>query len=122
MDVDLGEEQLVAGELHSEVDADEAHVAHGAGAAHGLHERLLGADRFDDGVRAEPVGEFLHRPHPGSRVQHNPPSSGVKAHHVLVAEDDYCYLTTTGRRSGCPHRIEVWYAAEGPTLYLLAGG
>jgi len=43
-----------------------------------------------------------------------------------VADDDYCYLTTTGRRSGQPHRIEIWYAeadhAEGSrTLYLLAG-
>ena len=36
--------------------------------------------------------------------------------------DDYCYLTTTGRRSGRPHRIEIWYAADGDTLYLLAGG
>ena len=29
-----------------------------------------------------------------------------------VAADDYCYLTTTGRRSGRPHRIEIWYAAR----------
>ena len=36
--------------------------------------------------------------------------------------DDYCYLTTTGRRSGRPHRIEIWYAAGPGTLYLLAGG
>lgn len=36
--------------------------------------------------------------------------------------DDYCYLTTTGRRSGRPHRIEIWYAADGHTLYLLSGG
>ncbi len=36
--------------------------------------------------------------------------------------DDYCYLTTTGRRTGRPHRIEIWYAADGNTLYLLAGG
>jgi deazaflavin-dependent oxidoreductase (nitroreductase family) len=36
--------------------------------------------------------------------------------------DDYCYLTTTGRRSGQPHRIEIWYARAGDTLYLLAGG
>ena len=35
--------------------------------------------------------------------------------------DEYCYLTTTGRRSGQPHRIEIWYAAHGDTLYLLAG-
>jgi deazaflavin-dependent oxidoreductase (nitroreductase family) len=40
-----------------------------------------------------------------------------------VADDDFCYLTTTGRRSGHPHVIEIWYAAEGDsTLYLLAGG
>lgn len=36
--------------------------------------------------------------------------------------DDYCYLTTTGRRTGRPHRIEIWYARHGDTLYLLAGG
>jgi deazaflavin-dependent oxidoreductase (nitroreductase family) len=36
--------------------------------------------------------------------------------------DDYCYLTTTGRRTGRSHRIEIWYAASGETLYLLAGG
>lgn len=38
------------------------------------------------------------------------------------AWDEYCYLTTTGRRSGQPHRIEIWYAADGDTLYLLSGG
>lgn len=37
--------------------------------------------------------------------------------------DDFCYLWTTGRRSGRPHRIEIWYATyDGTTLYLLAGG
>jgi deazaflavin-dependent oxidoreductase (nitroreductase family) len=35
--------------------------------------------------------------------------------------DDYCYLTTTGRRTGRRHRIEIWYAAEENTLFLLAG-
>jgi deazaflavin-dependent oxidoreductase (nitroreductase family) len=39
-----------------------------------------------------------------------------------VAADDYCYLTTTGRRTGRPHRIEIWYATDGDTLFLLAGG
>ena len=41
-----------------------------------------------------------------------------------MAADDYCYLTTTGRRTGRPHRIEIWYAvgAGDGTLYLLAGG
>lgn len=39
-----------------------------------------------------------------------------------MAADDYCYLTTTGRRTGRPHRIEIWYTADRATLYLLAGG
>ena len=39
-----------------------------------------------------------------------------------MTSDDYCYLTTTGRRSGTPHRIEIWYARAGETLYLMAGG
>lgn len=36
--------------------------------------------------------------------------------------DDYCYLTTVGRRTGRKHRIEIWYADDGKTLYLLSGG
>ena len=36
--------------------------------------------------------------------------------------DDYCYLTTKGRRTGRLHRIEIWYAIDGSVLYLLAGG
>ncbi len=39
-----------------------------------------------------------------------------------VSDDDYCYLTTTGRVTGTPHEIEIWFALEGPRLYLLAGG
>ncbi len=41
-----------------------------------------------------------------------------------MAADDYCYLTTRGRRTGRPHRIEIWYATGGDeaSLYLLAGG
>src|SRR3954451_24074887 len=37
---------------------------------------------------------------------------------------EYCYVTTTGRRSGKPHRIEIWFAdaPDGHTIYLLAGG
>jgi deazaflavin-dependent oxidoreductase (nitroreductase family) len=38
------------------------------------------------------------------------------------AELDYCYVTTTGRVSGTPHRIEIWFALHDETLYLLAGG
>lgn len=34
------------------------------------------------------------------------------------------YLTTTGRMTGQPHEIEIWFgaAAEGRTIYLLSGG
>ena len=35
---------------------------------------------------------------------------------------EYCYLTTVGRRTGSRHEIEIWYAAEDRTLYLLSGG
>ena len=38
-----------------------------------------------------------------------------------LADADFCYLTTTGRVSGRPHTIEIWFAADGPTLYLLSG-
>lgn len=39
----------------------------------------------------------------------------------LTAED-FAYLTTTGRKSGRPHRIEIWFALEHGVLYLLSGG
>ena len=38
-----------------------------------------------------------------------------------LAALDYCYLTTTGRISGRPHRIEIWFALHDGTMYLLAG-
>jgi deazaflavin-dependent oxidoreductase (nitroreductase family) len=39
-----------------------------------------------------------------------------------IAALDYCYVTTTGRRSGRPHTVEIWFALHGRTLYLLSGG
>jgi deazaflavin-dependent oxidoreductase (nitroreductase family) len=38
------------------------------------------------------------------------------------ADRQYCYLTTRGRRSGRAHRIEIWFAIEANTLYMLSGG
>jgi deazaflavin-dependent oxidoreductase (nitroreductase family) len=38
------------------------------------------------------------------------------------AGEPYAYLTTTGRRTGQPHRIEIWFAAAGGRMYLLSGG
>jgi deazaflavin-dependent oxidoreductase (nitroreductase family) len=40
----------------------------------------------------------------------------------LLAGEDYCYLTTTGRVTGRPHKIEIWFGLNGATLYLLSGG
>jgi deazaflavin-dependent oxidoreductase (nitroreductase family) len=39
-----------------------------------------------------------------------------------LAEEDYCYLTTTGRTSGEPREIEIWFGLAGTTLYMLSGG
>jgi len=39
-----------------------------------------------------------------------------------VAALDFCYVTTKGRRSGSAHTIEIWFALEGHTVYLLSGG
>ena len=36
--------------------------------------------------------------------------------------ESFCYVTTTGRRTGDPHRIEIWFAMTGDTIYLLSGG
>ena len=38
-----------------------------------------------------------------------------------IADADFCYLTTTGRVSGRPHTIEIWFALHEHTLYLLSG-
>src|SRR5437867_119671 len=38
------------------------------------------------------------------------------------AREDFCYLTTTGRRTGNPHTIEIWYAVNEGHLYMLSGG
>ena len=37
------------------------------------------------------------------------------------AEADLYYVTTTGRRSGRSHEIEIWCVAVGEALYLMAG-
>jgi deazaflavin-dependent oxidoreductase (nitroreductase family) len=39
-----------------------------------------------------------------------------------LADEDYCYLTTTGRVSGEPREIEIWFGLEGRTVYMLSGG
>ena len=41
-----------------------------------------------------------------------------------LADEDFCYLTTTGRVTGRPHEIEIWFSLvpETRTLYMLSGG
>ncbi len=39
-----------------------------------------------------------------------------------LADLDYAYLTTTGRHTGAPHRIEIWFALVDGVVYFLAGG
>ncbi len=39
-----------------------------------------------------------------------------------LADTDFCYLTTKGRVSGRDHTIEIWFALQGQTLYMLSGG
>lgn len=38
------------------------------------------------------------------------------------AGEDFCYLTTTGRVTGRPHTVEIWFALHNSTLYILSGG
>ena len=35
---------------------------------------------------------------------------------------EYSYLTTTGRHSGQPHRIGIWFALADGVAYVLSGG
>lgn len=41
---------------------------------------------------------------------------------AAVATLDHCYVTTTGRRTGRPHTIEIWFALDGDRVFLLSGG
>jgi deazaflavin-dependent oxidoreductase (nitroreductase family) len=40
---------------------------------------------------------------------------------IPIEDLPYAYLTTTGRITGSPHRIEIWFARDGDTIYMLAG-
>ncbi|HEX7104125.1 MAG TPA: nitroreductase family deazaflavin-dependent oxidoreductase [Nitrolancea sp.] len=39
-----------------------------------------------------------------------------------AASERNAYLTTIGRQTGKPHRIEIWFATEAGRVYLLSGG
>jgi deazaflavin-dependent oxidoreductase (nitroreductase family) len=37
------------------------------------------------------------------------------------AHDECCDVTTVGRRTGRPHRIEIWFGVIDGTMYLISG-
>ena len=39
-----------------------------------------------------------------------------------LADKDFAYLTTTGRRTGKEHTIEIWFALKDGRMYVLSGG
>ena len=40
---------------------------------------------------------------------------------ATLGGEAFCYLTTTGRVTGRPHTIEIWFALNGRALYILSG-
>jgi deazaflavin-dependent oxidoreductase (nitroreductase family) len=39
-----------------------------------------------------------------------------------LATEEFAHLTTTGRRTGTPHEIEIWFATGGGALWMISGG
>ena len=37
-------------------------------------------------------------------------------------KEEYCYLTTKGRKTGNPHEIEIWFVLHENVIYLMSGG
>ncbi len=40
---------------------------------------------------------------------------------ATLANEEYCYLTTTGRVTGRPHEIEIWFGLLDRAVYMLSG-
>ena len=65
---------------------------------------------------------------PGGWGSASPPLSATERNTSLtinlqdLAQEDFCYLTTTGRVTGRPHTVEIWFAIHQQTLYILSGG
>lgn len=49
-------------------------------------------------------------------------TSGEQRWPARWAAEPYVYLTTIGRRTGRPHRIEIWFGVQDGRMYLLSGG
>ena len=49
-------------------------------------------------------------------------SLGMAKQRERLEDEDFCYLTTTGRKTGLPREIEIWFALQDKILYMLSGG
>ena len=52
------------------------------------------------------------------------PADNLQGIDVLLSrltKEDFCYLTTTGRVTGRPHQIEIWFGVQQSSIYLMAG-
>ena len=45
----------------------------------------------------------------------------MKGDLASLGGQQFCYLTTTGRVTGRPHTIEIWFGSNERTLYMLSG-
>ena len=50
------------------------------------------------------------------------PPVTVESMFERLADKDFAYLTTTGRRTGKEHTIEIWFALHDGHIYMLSGG
>ncbi len=41
---------------------------------------------------------------------------------LVNVDEQYAYLGTTGRVTGAEHEIEIWFASDGTTVWLISGG
>ena len=48
--------------------------------------------------------------------------TSVAQHVAAHAANGVCHLQTTGRVSGRPRTIEIWFAVHGTRVYMLSGG
>jgi len=72
--------------------------------------------RYHDGpLRAEPT-----RPQPEETPQRL--CFLIRVVFERLADEDFAYVTTTGRRTGKAHTIEIWFALDDGRMYLLSGG
>jgi len=53
---------------------------------------------------------------------HTDRSEDLKALLPRLGKEEYCYVTTTGRVTGKPHKIEIWFGLNNESVYLLSGG